>query len=245
MEREDNDLFLKEDNNILNMEYEKEYSLKHKFFAELLGTICLVFVLELDFSTDYLYREYLYMEGPLILVSMMYLFGRISGGHFNPFVSISICLRKKLPISQCICYLCAQIIGGFIGLIFFALTFYEARFNRLSASYIRKPKEFWDYGSCFICLMISAFIYVLVIFGSSTMKENKNISYIIIGITYYLLFNFNFMASYDTLNLAKSFPSAVILAFCKIYDPIKQIWIFIFAPLIGSIAGGFTFMLFE
>ena len=237
------DNFLKKDNKILDieLELEKVYSPKIKFLAELLGTTLLIF--SFGFSLR-LRRLYYSSEVPLILTSMMYLFGKISGGHFNPAVSIPMCLRKKISLCECFYYIGAQILGGFIANILIPLILYKADIKDLNKIYdIIEKQIFWAYASCFIYEMLSTFIFVLVIFGSNS-KEKKTESYIIIGITYYLLCS-NLRISGESLNPAMSLSSSIILAFCYKTIYLKQVWIFTLAPIIGGIAGGFAFMIFE
>ena len=241
---------LKKDIKILDMEMELEkvYSPILKFLAELLGTTFLIFtfLLLLVFKSDYGYYNF---EVPLILTTMIYLFGKISGGHFNPAVSIPMCLRKKISLCECFYYIGAQILGGFIANILIGLIRFEAKFYKLYTSFIRTSRnhyysQSWAYANGFICEMISSFIFVLVIFGSNP-KEKKTESYIIIGITYYILCSYNIIFSGDSLNPAMSLTSEVILAFSGESIYLSQFWIFTLAPIIGGIAAGFAFMLFE
>jgi len=246
-ETEDN--YLIKDNKILDMELdeEKEYSFIKKFLAEFIGTTCLVFTLQL---LQIIYRRYMIVEGPLVLASMIYLFGKVSGGHFNPAVSIPMYIRKKITLPQCFYYIGAQLLGSFVGNIVIGLI----TKGEISISYIidnsnsnddsKTKSKAWTYASCFIFEMISTFILVLVTFGSNT-KENKNLSCIFIGITYYLLCSINSRISYDSLNPAMSLAAHVVLAIGYKNKKIEQIWLFIVAPIIGGIAGGFASMIFQ
>lgn len=242
------DSFLKKDNQILDMEIEKVYSPIKKFFAELLGTTFLIFTLLFLLSLRpirYIY-QYNNVEAPIILTSMIYLFGKISGGHFNPAVSISMCLRKKISLCECFYYIGAQMLGGFLAYILIGLLLFRADFEEISYIYrdIEYYTDSWSYASGFICEMISSFIFVLIIFGSNS-KEKKIESYIIIGITYYLLYSFNIICSGDSLNPAMSLPYSIISAFAGRSKSLSLLWIFTLGPIIGGIAGGFAFMLFE
>ena len=42
-------------------------------------------------------------ESAFVLTSMIYIFGRVSGAHFNPAVTIPMFLRKKITEKEC-CY---------------------------------------------------------------------------------------------------------------------------------------------
>ena len=85
---------LKEDDIILS----KTIPPIHKFIAELIGTAFLVFVVTgiSIFSTGQIVIYNGCFEAAFVLTSMIYIFGRISGAHFNPAVTIPMFLRKKI-----------------------------------------------------------------------------------------------------------------------------------------------------
>ncbi len=51
-----------------------------------------------------------------VLLALAYAFGDISGGHFNPAVTISMAVNRRLPMRDVVPYLVAQIIGGIVGI---------------------------------------------------------------------------------------------------------------------------------
>ncbi|MDD4930576.1 MAG: aquaporin [Candidatus Colwellbacteria bacterium] len=53
------------------------------------------------------------------LLAMMYAFGKVSGGHFNSTISIMSCIKGDMPIKKCIAYICAQLIGMIIALLWY------------------------------------------------------------------------------------------------------------------------------
>ena len=91
-------------------------SLIQKFVAELIGTVFLVFIVTginvFSASKDYDYYIPFYNgchEATFILASMIYVFGRISGAHFNPAVTVPMFLRKKISLIECSFYIGAKI----------------------------------------------------------------------------------------------------------------------------------------
>lgn len=238
---------INDDNNI-NLDIEKTYSAKQKFFAELIGTAFLVFVVTGIPAFSIGKNMYIYIksfDAAFVLTSMIYVFGRISGGHFNPAVSIPMYLRKKITLIECCYYICAQITGAFIGSIFVALC-NEGNFKDLMPNGNEDMKKAWTYISCFLIELILTFCLVLVIFAS-TIKENNfgNLTGFIVGITLYFLGITGGGVSGGSLNPARSIAPAIIVCFSKIYFPIKQLWIYIIAPILGGIAAGYLSLLFE
>ena len=115
------------DDQMINKEFEKKITSQQKCIAEFLGTTFLVFVvtgiplfakikkqLDKDFDQSAYNGAF---EGALVLTTMIYIFGRISGGHFNPAVTLPMYLRSKISFGECIYYIIAQILGGFFGSI--------------------------------------------------------------------------------------------------------------------------------
>lgn len=57
----------------------------------------------------------------LMLVGLMYIGAHISGGHYNPAVSLAAYLRKKIDINEMLWYMAMQVIGALLGMWLFAL----------------------------------------------------------------------------------------------------------------------------
>ena len=223
-----------------------------KFVAELLGTCFLVFIVTgiPVFSYDEDEDEVVYngcFEGAFVLTSMIYLFGRISGAHFNPAVTIPMFLRKKITTIECGYYIIAQIIGAFIGSIFVGLC-KKGNFNYLAGNCVGEEGEEngGDYFSAFFIEIILAFGLVFVIFAS-TIKANNfgNLTGLIVGISLYFLGIAGAKVSGGSLNPARSIAPAIIMAIKGENRPLKQLWIYIIAPIIGGIAAGYLTILFE
>jgi aquaporin Z len=83
-----------------------------KSVAEFLGTYIFLFVILLTGCG---------WSIGLTLSIMIYLFGKISGGNFNPAVTIMMVLGKKQPKSDLVSYIIAQILGGVAALYTYKL----------------------------------------------------------------------------------------------------------------------------
>jgi aquaporin Z len=79
----------------------------HKYLAEFLGTLFFVYVFIVTANP-------FAVAAALALVIL--LASRISGGHMNPVVSIVMASRGKIPTSDLMPYIIAQILGGLIAL---------------------------------------------------------------------------------------------------------------------------------
>jgi aquaporin Z len=235
------------DDKILDTEIKKKVSDLKKFFAELIGTAFLVFVVTgiPTFNQRY-YRLYNgAFESSLVLTTMIYIFGRISGAHFNPAVTIPMFLRKKISLIECCYYIGAQLVGAFLGSILVIIC-NKGEYESISANGTGNFISFWDYFSCFVIEIILTFGLVFVIFAS-TIKENNfgNLTGFIVGITLYFLGITGAGVSGGSLNPARSIAPAVIEAIAGHSEGLKHLWIYVLAPIIGGICAGYLNLLFE
>ena len=92
-----------------------------KFSAELLGTFWLVLggcgsaVLAAAFPEVGIGLHGVSLAFGLTVVTGAYAFGPISGGHFNPAVSVGLCVGGRFPAALLLPYIVAQVIGGALG----------------------------------------------------------------------------------------------------------------------------------
>ena len=248
MTEEDNDKEqVLRDDKILDIETKKKVTDMQKFLAELIGTCFLVFVVT-GIPTFTQKFNLIYngaFESSLVLTSMIYIFGRISGAHFNPAVTIPMFLRKKISYIECCYYLGAQLLGAFLGSILVIIC-NKGEFGSISANGTGEFQGFWDYCSCFVIEIILTFGLVFVIFAS-TIKENNfgNLTGFIVGVTLYFLGITGAGVSGGSLNPARSIAPAVIEAIAGQYNGIKHLWIYILAPIIGGVCAGYLNLLFE
>ena len=100
-----------------------------KYIAEFLGTFMLVF-----FGTGSVVYSAITTQSPitiglsfgLALAVAIYAFGQISGGHFNPAVSLSMAIQKRLSWVEFVGYVLAQLIGAIVasGAVYLGVTAY-------------------------------------------------------------------------------------------------------------------------
>jgi aquaporin Z len=97
----------------------------------------------------------------LALLAGLYAFGEVSGGHFNPAVSLAMYLDKRLPANDLIGYWAAQFAGGILG----ALALLVATSQDEVASTVTAPGD--GDGTAFWMELLFTTIFVLVILQAS------------------------------------------------------------------------------
>ena len=231
-----------------------EYKLYQKLLGELIGTTFFVFGV---CSCCVFYGEW-----PIVAVLgssfmggvIIYIFGRVSGAHFNPAVSLALYISKKLSTNEFLFYVLAQIIGSIIGCILLALCrrgiFEELAGNEISGYLIGIDGGTGKNAMCYISSLISeilgTFILIMVILASC---ERDNYLGPNLGLAFSVtLISLNVIGgrvSSCSLNPARSLgPALVQLMAGGDKDPIKQIWIYLVGPLLGAAIAAFVWPLF-
>src|SRR5690606_28455418 len=88
-----------------------------KYIAELIGTFALVFcgtgaIIINQESGGTVTHVGVAITFGLIVMSMIYAFGNVSGAHVNPAVSIAFAVAKKFPAKQLLPYIISQLAGA-------------------------------------------------------------------------------------------------------------------------------------
>ena len=233
--------------------FDGEYNLSQKILAELIGTTLFVYGVcscgVFGSNTACAIVGSSFMGGVII-----YIFGRISGAHFNPAVSLALFLRHKLSCKELVLYIIAQIIGGFIGCIFLALC-RRGKFEELSGNKIQDyliytdggtKKNGWCYISALLFEIFGTFVLIMFILASC---ERDNYLGPALGlacsITLIALNGIGGNISSCSLNPARSIAPALIQLMADgDKDPIKQIWIYLVGPLLGAVIAAFVWPVF-
>ena len=231
--------------------YDGEYHLSQKLLAELIGTtlfvygVCSCGVYGSNTACSIVGSSF--MGGVII-----YIFGRISGAHFNPAVSLGLFLRHKLNCQELILYIVMQIIGGFIGCILLALC-RRGKFEELAGNQIQHyiynsedKKNAWSYISALLFEIFGTFVLIMFILASC---ERDNYLGPALGlafsITLIALSGIGGNISSCSLNPARSIAPALIQLMADgDRSPAKQIWIYIVGPLLGAVLAAFVWPIF-
>jgi len=202
-----------------------------KYVAEFIGTFVLVFAAcgtaaavgcnGADPNGAYILTA---LAFGLVIVAMAYSIGNISGCHINPAVSLGVLLSGKMSGKDFIGYVVAQFLGGIVGALCDGILLgFDCGFG---------ANGLYD-GSIGLSIFIEillTFIFVLAILGVTSKPEFSNVAGIVIGLTLVLVHIFGIHFTGTSVNPARSFASAIFAG----GDALKNVWVFIVAPLIGG-----------
>lgn len=233
-------------------------TLVHKLAAEALGTFVLVFFgvgsaiialgdasgEERSFGAIATYTGIPLTFGLTVVVGA-YAFGRISGAHFNPAVSLGAGLSGRLAWKDVGLYAAAQVAAGFLA----ALTLFVLMqgWENFDAEGQMGQNSFGDDGTgyawwaAFLLELLTTAIFVFLILA---VTDKRNSAYaalapLAIGLSLAMIHFATLGATGTSVNPARSIGPALFAG----SDYILMLWLFILAPLIGGAAAGFAYPL--
>jgi aquaporin Z len=182
----------------------------------------------------------------LTVLTMAYAVGHISGGHFNPAVSVGLMVGGRFPAKDLIPYIIAQVLGataaaGILYLILngagafsregvgaFATNFYDGPgYNNRSYSLM----------AAFLTEMTLTAFFLIVIMGATDKFANGKFAGIAIGLALTLIHLISIPITNTSVNPARSTSQALFVGGMAL----RQLWLFWVAPITGSIIGGLIY----
>ncbi len=177
----------------------------------------------------------------LTIVAMAYSIGRISGCHINPAVSLGCLLTKRMTLKEFLVYVCAQIVGGFLGAILVFGIFKMAGLTpagdacNYAVGYAGELTAGGIFGAL-IAEIVLTLIFVYVILNVTDEKAGHGkIAGIVIGLTLTLVHLIGINLTGTSVNPARSIATAFsALIYNGDATALAQVWMFIVGPLVGA-----------
>lgn len=183
----------------------------------------------------------------LAVLAMVYAIGAISGCHINPAISISMFVAGKLSAKDTALYVVFQCVGAIIGAgILYSIAVGQPNFdiaiNGLGQNgYATASPAHYNLVSAFIAEIVLTFIFLLVIFGSTSERAPKGFAGLAIGLTLVLIHLVAIPIDGTSVNPARSLGSALFVG----GTALSQLWVFIVAPIIGGILAAVVWKIFK
>jgi len=210
-----------------------------KYLAELLGTFVLVFMGTGSAVVAGKYIGFLGISlafGISVLV-MVYAIGHISGCHINPAITIAMLLNGKIPAKDAVIYIIVQSIGAVIASVLLlnimvGFPGYDLATNGLGQNgYGAASPAGFSLASGFIAEVVLTFIFLIVIFGSTSKNAPAGFAGIPIGFALAIIHMVGIPITGTSVNPARSLGPALVAG----GTALSQLWVFIVAPIIGAI----------
>jgi aquaporin Z len=223
----------------------KELSLTQKMSAEFLGTLWLVLggcgsaVLAAAFPGVGIGLLGVSFAFGLSVLTMAYAVGHISGGHFNPAVTIGLFSGGRIPSKDIAPYIVAQLAGAIAGAgILFVIASGKAGFD-LSAGFASNGYADHSPGgytlvAALVAEVVMTFFFLIVILGATDERAPKGLAPIAIGLALTLIHLVSIPVTNTSVNPARSTGPALFVGGWAV----KQLWLFWVAPIVGALLAG-------
>lgn len=187
----------------------------------------------------------------LSIVAMAFVIGNVSGCHINPAVSLGLFMDKRLSGKDLIGYWVAQFVGGIVAAAVLALIISLCDLGGVAATGLgcngydaASSIGLTAVGAALVEIVLTC-IFVLSVLGSTADAKTAPFAGIIIGLTLTFVHVMGIPLTGTSVNPARSFGPALVMAFNGDATALSQVWVFIAAPLVGAALAALVWKAFK
>ncbi|MGF6174107.1 aquaporin Z [Ensifer sp. 4252] len=215
-----------------------------KLSAEFLGTFWLVFggcgsaVLAAAFPAVGIGLLGVSFAFGLTVLTMAYAVGGISGGHFNPAVSVGLTVAGKFPASNLIGYIIAQVLGAIVAAaVLYIIASGKADFQLggfAANGYGEHSPGGYSLTAALVMEVVMTFFFLFIILGATHGRVPSGFAPIAIGLALTLIHLVSIPVTNTSVNPARSTGQALFVGDWAL----AQLWLFWLAPIVGAAIAG-------
>lgn len=180
----------------------------------------------------------------LTVMTMAYAVGRISGGHFNPAVTVGLTVGGHFDRAMVLPYMGAQVIGGLTGAgLLYLIASRKPGFELgtfAANGYGAHSPGGYSMLSALVTEVVMTFMFILIILGSTHKKSPRELAGIAIGLGLTLIHLISIPVTNTSVNPARSTSQALFVGGWAL----SQLWLFWLAPLVGAALAGIFYKTF-
>ena len=175
----------------------------------------------------------------LTVVTGAYALGPISGGHFNPAVSLGLWTGGRFPAALLVPYIVAQVAGGIVGAgVLYLIASGKADFS-LAGGFASNGYDMHSPGgysmvAALVCEVVMTFMFLIVILGTTHKRAPVGFAGLAIGLGLTLIHLISIPVTNTSVNPARSTATAVFVGGWAL----QQLWLFWLAPIVGAVIAG-------
>jgi aquaporin Z len=226
----------------------EKYSLRQRAAAEFFGTFWLVFggcgsaVLASAFPGLGIGLLGVALAFGLTVLTMAYAVGHISGGHFNPAVTVGMLTARRIHVSDLVPYVVSQVAGAIAGAgVLYLIASGKAGFDLnagfASNGYGEHSPGGYSLVACFTAEVVLTFMFLMIILNSTDKDAPHDFAPIAIGFALTLIHLISIPVTNTSVNPARSMGPAIFVGGWAI----SQLWLFWVAPILGAILAGLVY----
>lgn len=223
-----------------------EFSLSQRLTAEFLGTLWLVLggcgsaVLAAAFPELGIGFVGVSFAFGLSVLTMAYAMGHVSGGHFNPAVTIGVCVARRFLARDVIPYIVAQVAGAIVAAgVLYLIASGKAGFEVggfAANGYAEHSPGGYSLVSGLIAEVVFTFFFLMVILGATDKRAPQASAGVAIGLALTLIHLVVIPVTNTSVNPARSTGPAIFVGGWAL----RQLWLFWVAPIAGAVIAGFA-----
>ncbi|MGE9313782.1 aquaporin Z [Niabella sp. CJ426] len=184
----------------------------------------------------------------LTVLTMAYAVGHISGGHFNPAVTMGLFAGGRFPAKEIVPYILVQCAGAIAGagclymILKGAGAFSTEGVGAFATNFYEAPGYFgrsYSLAAAFITEFLLTAFFIIVIMGATDRQANTRFAGVAIGLALTLIHLISIPVTNTSVNPARSLSQAIFVGGTSI----TQLWLFWVAPVFGGLAGGISYRL--
>ena len=181
----------------------------------------------------------------LTVLTMVFAVGHISGGHFNPAVTVGLVAGGRFPVKEILPYVVAQVLGAIAAAAVLALIAdgklgFDLKGSHFAANgYGAYSPGKYSLGAALVSEVVMTAGFLFVILGATAKRAPAGFAAIPIGLALTLIHLVSIPVTNTSVNPARSTGPALFVGGWAL----EQLWLFWVAPIAGAIIGALAYRL--
>ncbi len=220
------------------------HTLPQRLAAEAFGTFWLVFggCGAAIFAGEFIQFQGVALAFGLTVLTMAYAVGHISGGHFNPAVTVGLAAARRFAWKDVPAYAATQVVAAVLAAAALWVIAHGIEFDSTDSGFAANgygdySPEGYEWWAVLLAELLLTAFFLYIILGVTDTRAPKGFAPLAIGLGLTLIHLISIPISNTSVNPARSIGPALFAG----SDSILQLWLFILVPLAGALAAGATY----
>ena len=175
----------------------------------------------------------------LTVLTAAYALGPVSGGHFNPAVTVGLWAGGRFPAGQIVPYIAAQVVGaiaaaGVLYVIASGQSGFDVAAGFASNGYGEHSPGKYSLQAAVVTEVVLTFMFLIVILGATHARAPVGFAGVAIGLALTLIHLISIPVTNTSVNPARSTGPALFVGGWAV----AQLWVFWLAPIVGAVTAG-------
>ncbi|RYP85504.1 aquaporin Z [Nocardioides guangzhouensis] len=179
----------------------------------------------------------------LTVLTMAYAVGHLSGGHFNPAVTLGLAAGRRFAWRDTGAYIATQVVAAIVAaavlwVVANGVDGFSAKDSGFATNgYGDRSPGGYNLLACLVIEVVLTAVFLFVILGVTDTRAPKGFAPIAIGLALTLIHLVSIPVTNTSVNPARSIGPALFAG----SDAISQLWLFILAPIAGGLLAGYAY----